>query len=356
MSTPVFKRSVRGYDVSEVDSLLADLVAKREALELELAESTRSVQRMTRELSEVKRNKPSFAELGSAFEETLRLAENQSEKMIQDGKNEADALLNQARIRVAELAESADRDASQIVYEAQAMSEDLKITNERDIALERQRIADERAKIETITARAERAASSMLGEAERQVAQSRTESQRAAQQLVDEANEILRITNEMKVNTEDRLQEELNEAQRSATSAHDEADRYAGQAHEQADRFVETAIERAADMTRDADLHLQSAHDRVNEILESAKSYADRILAQAIGRAREISTEAESLLDSYFTDAEGRIDETRRQKSALADFTHKQRLITNSLGGVKTNSLPNNAPQPVVVDVAEETE
>jgi cell division septum initiation protein DivIVA len=355
MSTPVFKRSVRGYDVNEVDSLLAELLGKRDAIEAELAESTRSIQRMTRELSEVKRNKPSFAELGSAFEETLRLAENQSEKMIQDGKNEADALLNQARIRVAELAESAERDASQIVYEAQAMSDDLKITNERDVALERQRIADERAKIDTITARAERAASSMLGEAERQVAQARTESQRAAQQLVDEANEILRITNEMKVNAEDRLQEEVNEAQRSATSAHDEADRYAGQAHEQADRFVETAIERAADMTRDADLHLQSANDRVNEILESAKAYAERILSQAINRAREISTESEALLNAYFADAEGRIDETRRQKSALADFTHKQRLITNSLGASKTSGLPASA-QPIVVDVAEETE
>lgn len=356
MSTPVFKRSVRGYDPSEVDSLLGDLVAKREALENELAESTRTMQRMSRELSEVKRNKPSFAELGSAFEETLRLAETQAEKMVQDGKNEADALLNQARIRVAELAESSERDASQIVYEAQALSEDLKITSERDVALERQRIADERAKIDTITARAERAASSMLGEAERQVAQLRTESQRSAQQLVDEANEILRLTNEMKVNTEDRLQEELNDAQRSSTAAHDEADRYASQAHEQADRFVETAIERAADMTRDADLHLQSAHDRVAEIQESAKAYADRILAQAIGRAREISTEAESLLNSYFSDAEGRIDETRRQKSALADFTHKQRLITNSLGVSRTNSGLTANAQPVVVDVVEETE
>jgi cell division septum initiation protein DivIVA len=355
MSTPVFKRSVRGYDVNEVDSLIGDLAAKKEVLEAELAETTRSVQRMSRELSEVKRNKPSFAELGSAFEETLRLAEAQSEKMIQDGKNEADALLNQARIRVAELAESAERDAGQIVYEAQALSEDLKITSERDVALERQRSSDERAKIETVTSRAERAASSMLGEAERQVAQARTESQRDAQLLLDEANEILRITNEMKVSVENRLQEELNEAQRSATSAHDEADRYAAQAHEQADRFVETAIERAADMTRDADLHLQSAHDRVNEIIDSAKSYADRILAQAIGRAREISTEAESLLGSYFTDAEGRIDETRRQKSALADFTHKQRLITNSLGVSKNTGLTAN-PQPVVVDVAEETE
>ncbi|MEY4396616.1 MAG: hypothetical protein RLZZ40_372, partial [Actinomycetota bacterium] len=199
MDVPEFKRSVRGYDSVEVDSVINDLTNRLSQMESDQAESARLVQRLNRELTEAKRNKPSFAELGSAFEETLRLAEDQSAKMVQDAINESQTLLNQARNEVKALRDKADRDARQLVSDATAKADELRLQVERDVAQERQRIADERAKIETIRSRAERAAATMVSQAEKQIADTRAEAHRNIEELKREANEVIRLANEMKV-------------------------------------------------------------------------------------------------------------------------------------------------------------
>ena len=122
MDVPEFKRSVRGYDSVEVDAVINDLTNRLSQMESDQAESARLIQRLNRELTEAKRNKPSFAELGSAFEETLRLAEDQSAKMVQDAINESQTLLNQARNEVKALRDKAERDARQLVSRSSATS------------------------------------------------------------------------------------------------------------------------------------------------------------------------------------------------------------------------------------------
>lgn len=339
MTTPSFKRAIRGYDSSETDAIVADLLARREELSVEIGDLAREVQRVSRELADIKRNKPSFGELGSAFEETLRLAETQAEKMVLDARNEAEFIFSQARLRVRDLEESSERDAAQIRSAAESLVEEAKIKTDREVALERQRAADERVKIESISARAERAVSAMLGESERQIAQLRSDAQRSSQELIDEANEIIRTIGELRSDVMNRIQDELSEAQTNATAVHDDATRYAEQAHQQADLYVQTAIERAAESARGADEHLQSARERVTEIIDDAKAYADRLMSQAVSRASEISTETEALLNSFALDAEGRINDARRAKSELADFTHRQRIITNTLGAKRNRAV-----------------
>lgn len=339
MSLPVFKRSVRGFDASDVETFVADLVSQKAQLDSDLAEVTRSIQRATRELSETKRNKPSFAELGSAFEETLRLAEAQAEKIVQDASYEAETITKKAQIRASELAEARDRDAALISLEAKTAADDLRLANQRDLAIEHQHLAEERHKIESIVARGERASTSLLSDAENHLAQLRLDVQRSAQELVDEANDVLRQTNELRSETELRVQEELNDAQRSATSVHDEADRYAAQAHEQADAFMTESVERAASATREADEQLRLATERADEIIQSAKEYADRIVSAAISRSREIVSNSDAILGNISVDAELRVGEARSQKSAVADFSHKQNIMTNALGLTKINPL-----------------
>ena len=62
-------------------------------------------------------------------------------------------------------------------------------------------------------------------------------------------------------------------------------------------------------------------------------------MSEAVSRASEISSETEALLNSFALDAEGRINDARRAKTELADFTHRQRLITNTLGAKRNRSV-----------------
>jgi len=79
MSVPEFRRVVRGYDTDDVARYVSELSDRLERLENERAENARTIQRLNRDVTDANekagRAKPSFAELGSAFEETLRLAE-----------------------------------------------------------------------------------------------------------------------------------------------------------------------------------------------------------------------------------------------------------------------------------------
>ena len=84
MSVPDFRRVVRGYDTDHVARYVRELNERLERLENERAENARSIQRLNRDVTDANdragRAKPSFADLGSAFEDTLRLAEEQSKK------------------------------------------------------------------------------------------------------------------------------------------------------------------------------------------------------------------------------------------------------------------------------------
>jgi cell division septum initiation protein DivIVA len=90
-------------------------------------------------------------------------------------------------------------------------------------------------------------------------------------------------------------------------------------------------VSRAAAVTREADAHLESAQQRADDLLQEARTYAERLITQAISRAREISRETEEFVAAFMQDAEGRLEETRRQKMALSDYIHKLRLVSNEI-------------------------
>jgi DivIVA domain len=114
VSTPEFRRAVRGYDPDEVNRFVRDLTERVERLEEERAEAERTEQRLTREIKDAndraERGKPSFAELGSAFEETLRLAEAQSQKIVQEASQEAAEVLASARSESTRVREEAAKE------------------------------------------------------------------------------------------------------------------------------------------------------------------------------------------------------------------------------------------------------
>jgi cell division septum initiation protein DivIVA len=118
MSTPEFRRAVRGYDTDDVSRYVAELSERLERLENERAENARTIQRLNRDVADANeragRAKPSFAELGSAFEETLRLAEEQSKRITQEASAEAAEVLGNARSEATRVRESAAKDSRKI--------------------------------------------------------------------------------------------------------------------------------------------------------------------------------------------------------------------------------------------------
>ena len=78
---PKFSESRRGYEPADVDRAFADITARIERAQANREETDQAIERLTRELNDAKsalkraNSKPSFSDLGAAFEQTLRVAE-----------------------------------------------------------------------------------------------------------------------------------------------------------------------------------------------------------------------------------------------------------------------------------------
>ena len=142
-----FRRAIRRYDPADVDRIVTELSARVDRFESERLESARLVQRLTRELAEAHKRssqmKPSFAELGTTFEETVRVAEKQAGKMLADAAEEASERLSKARSESTRLRTQSTRESQAILTEAHQKAEELRLETDRVVVQARQRSQEE---------------------------------------------------------------------------------------------------------------------------------------------------------------------------------------------------------------------
>ena len=124
-------RTVRknGYDPADVKRAFRDAEARVE----ELMQTTRSgvatVDKLERELADMRdalrrsNAKPTFADLGSAFEQTLRVAEEQADKLVADADADAKVVRESARAAAEQVTREARNKATTLLNETEAKIE-----------------------------------------------------------------------------------------------------------------------------------------------------------------------------------------------------------------------------------------
>jgi len=202
-------------------------------------------------------------------------------------------------------------------------------------------LADERARMETVASRAERAAASMMSQTEQQISDVRASSYNEIAEIKHRAAELVRVATDTKVETEKRIGVEVDDAQAASTAIHDDADAYAQQAYELADTRVESAIARASSLKQDADDYLAGAQIRADEILQDSRSLVQKSISDAMVRSDEIARSAEEFFADFTYDAELSINEIRRNKMALSDYAVHIRDVGHE---VNIDAIESGAP------------
>lgn len=335
MGIPEFRRAVRGYDPDEVGRFVGELQSRIDKLEQDQSEHSRDNQRLSRELQEANeragRSKPSFAELGSAFEETLRLAESQSQKIVQEASAEANDVLANARSESTRMREDTAKESRKTVSEAQRAAEDLRLDSEREAAQLRQQAADEIAKATNTRTRAERAAATMISQAEKQVSEIKAEASRQVEQLKREASELLHAAQERAVATDASIRQQIDEAERARATIHEEADEYAQKAYQQADLHVQNAAKRVVAVGQEADQVLKASQQRADDLTREARGYSERLISETVTRSRGIARDTEDLVNSMVSDAESHMSDLRRQQAMLDEYVQKMRRAASEV-------------------------
>jgi chromosome segregation ATPase len=341
MAVPEIKRAFRGVDTALVDHAIATLESRIAALKASINERGRAIERLKADIADPATAAPSFSDLGSAFEETLRRAEEQARTLRNSARDEIAENTNKTELELHNLREKTLRETREIIAIATTTANEVRLQAEREITQERQHIADERARLEAVAARAERTASSMISQAEQQISDMRAAAYREIAELERQAVEVVRIASENKIATEASFTLEIADAQANSTAKHDEADSYARDAHEAADAHVAAEIARAAELKLDADAMLANAQIRANEILQDSRALVQKSLAEAIERSAEISRSSEEFFADFVYDAEISINEIRRNKLALGDYGTQVRSVTSEIN-VDAIEAPNS--------------
>lgn len=326
-----FRRSLRGYDTDDVDRQINDLHARLAELETERQEQSRLVRRLSRDLAEAQERatvaKPNFSELGVQFEETLRVAEAQADKMLSEARAKADAVLTQSRTEAAEQRAQAATEAEEMLSEAKRHCDRLRFDTDAELVRLRQQAADETAKAKAASERADRHGAQTLSRAEREAAEHLAEARRAAEQIERDAAELLHQAQQKAAEIDAQTRERQADAERTRTSILADADAYAERAYNDAEGTIAAASERASVLNAEAGVIVERAREHARLEVEHARSYADRLIGDALARAGALSKDTDETMQNLVADGELHAADLRRQLSTIDDFTQRVRIL-----------------------------
>ena len=304
-----FRTAKRGFEPSDVDRAFAQITS-RIANAQELRDGAeKDIERLNRELHEartaVKRanSKPTFSDLGAAFEQTLRVAEEQAGKLLQDASAEVAMVRDSAKSDADRIQVSSVRQAHKLLTEAEKRSEKIREDSTKRLtdlvggaeaqlaaanaalvaasqsieAIEKKASADTReildnAKLQTDQAHREMATLRDLNtrdqlRIEREIAVTREKAVRENERLADETStyiaEILADA-----------QAQVAEAERKANQLVAEAESLSSKTHQESDLLRRTAQETAAGI-------ISRAQDRAQALNNQTSEYKTKVLAEA---------------------------------------------------------------------------
>ena len=322
-----------GYDTEDVTRAFTEISSRADRLEVERASAEKSAERLSRELAEARATlkrasaKPSFADLGSAFEQTLRVAEEQAGKMVQDAAAEAAALRENARAIGEQLTRSSRQRAEKLVAEAEGKAEDVRVESDRR-AMELISLAEARlVEANTSTETAQRRAAGLVADAEREAAEVHAGLHQETEDVKTELSLLRQIAEreQLRIVREIRVAADQDERERLAL-------------HEESVAHVQNVIEQAALRVRDASdvaSHTSGegedffAATRVNSeaILTSARDTASGLISRARLRAERLTTRYNEHASGIMADSEQRMAWLEEQRVALDSFAFELRSM-----------------------------
>ena len=289
MATPDIKRAFRGVDPTQVDEVFRALAQQISSIEQAIAERNRTSDRLKKDIADPASALPSYSKLGSAFEQTLRTAEEQARRLRNDAAVTVSEIGNSTDIDVHNLTQKTERENRNLIDAASALAKDLRLQIERETAAETQQLEDERARMETNAARADRTAASLISQAEQQLSDVR------------------------------------------AAALHDEADAFAQQAYERADAHVDGVIAQSEALKQEADDYLLSAQIRADQILQDSRGLVQKSISDAMTLSSQITLASDEFFADFVLDAESSIGQIRRNDLALSNYTAHIRGVSHDV-------------------------
>lgn len=324
--------SKRGLDPEQVDVALGDVKAELARLEAERADIDKRVDTLSREVAEVrsalKRSsaKPSFSDLGAAFEQTLRVAEEQAGKLLADSQKASAETRRSAEVDAKTLVDTAKKQADKAVAEAETRAARLQTESEKKFE-STLRIAHQQldsAQAQFIESEKLAAAISAEGEQKR----SQFEAELAAE--VDQSRFEIDTLRQLHERDQRRINDEIDaaraKAERESSRLAAENETYIAQLLADSQAQLDEAIARAAEITADAQRAFASAREEGVALVREARERAAGIVRRARARAATLTERLEERNAALLQTGEALVNDLTLERESVEAFNSELRI------------------------------
>jgi len=334
--TSNFRTTRKGFDPDEVDAAFVELTARIEKSNAAASESESTLRRLKRELSDARSqlrkidSAPSFSELGSAFEQTLKVAEEQANKLLAQAAAEATEIRDAANTEARELYTSSVAQAEALLTEAQSRARRAEAQAKSRAAAEVSEAQDglENARAELARAREdaeriERDALARVNEINEMVEREAETTAREIATLREvHEREMARIEADIEANRERSAREMARLAEQSRDYiARIESD--AADQTESSRRATEVLLKAEGLLSR----YQVEGDDAVRAATQTADSLVTRSHLRSKSLLMKISTHATELLEA----SRERLIELTKQQKLVEEFASDMALLSEAV-------------------------
>ena len=344
-----FSSSVAGYNKSEVDARISSLTAELSKLEqynsMAVREQATLRERITQLEESLKLAKsPGYAQVGAQFEQTLRLAETEAARLVNDAsrdslkirgeaKAEAEAIIFEAQTLATETKEENERLAKNLLAVAKRRSTELSNQAEREL----EQAAKERTSLE-------KQANVIRSEADNYAATVKAELQTEVEKIQNANSNLLKKN----AHLEAEIARKLDEGEKQALEIFRKVEAEAMALKEQAEAELAAATAEASSLIENAEETLFIARKEADRISNEATSISLNLITDAKHRAESLAVKSLDLTRDAISEAEYRLSKLPAQQNAIEEFlretqnllTPQQQVILARRNSIEKNNQP----------------
>jgi cell division septum initiation protein DivIVA len=350
------RKVVGGYEQSEINVYLGRLEREIEDRSSKLQEIKDEVRRTQAQIDLAGKERPSFSELGGAFEEALRMAEDQSAKLVSEALTESTRTIAEASARARALVDAAELKYNSAVNEATTEAQKITLLVEQEVARAKSEVAEILNQLSIERARVEREAGQMVADAERTIAEQAKVASREMEKEKRDAVEAAREAKEYRTRTEFELRQREDDVRNDIRSLELESDAYAKRVFAEADQHTEDSIQSASEISREAEEYVRTARERAEEVVRDAEEKSAHVREDAESAAARISAESAAFVGEFTDTLERRINSAREQMENMSILSHNLKMVVNGfdLGQISTTVKTSAIGETVAAEIVED--
>lgn len=321
-----FRTAKRGFEPADVDRAFAQITGRIANAQELRDEAEKDIERLSRELNEarlaVKRanSKPTFSDLGAAFEQTLRVAEEQAGKLLQDASEEVTTVRDSAKADADRIQVSSERQAHKLLAEAEKRSDKvLEDSNKRSVEL----VAEAEAQLEAANL-ALNVASKTITSIEKKATSDTREIMENAKLETEQARREMATLRDLQARDQLRIEREIivtrEKAQRENERLAEETSAFIADILADAQLQVAEAERKAEQLAAEADSLSGKAHQDANVLRRASQETSAGIIARAQERAQTLNDQTFEYKTKILAEAAMTIANLEEARLRILDF------------------------------------